>query len=818
MRLFLKCSLVLLTAMLVGCKEEVGEVQETSMSTPEYTNPMSLEDEWVRYGLGDPFIMKFNGIYYLYTSTRDSDTGIKVWSSINLVEWDYEGIVADESTTKAAYAPEVFYLDGKFYMYTSPAGNGHYVLQSDSPTGPFEVVTGNMAKSIDGSVFVDDDGTMYFSHAGVNGIEVSKMMIPTVMGPSTVTNAYMDGWTEGSTIFKRHGKYYMTYTGNHVFNDAYRIDYAVSDDPIKNYVPATQNPIILDSEGPTVGLGHNSIVRGPDLDTDYIVYHNLEGPGIIGPLRHMNIDRMAWNGEELLVLGPTSTEQSGPIRPAFEDWFKQDSLNSKWNVIDGKWKVEENYLVQTTNNSKKPQMILSEKLTEDFYTAEYHFKMTSPNNGESLVGAVFSYQDEENYGVVAIDTANNTFQTRFTINGEDGEWEVTKLSKDFDTSYLHQIRVEKAIDGYRFYIDNMLKQTSEVSLASGKIGYFTKNAQAVFGYTAFSNLVDGSGVFDAYKPVPGTIQAVHYQSQEASGQSIVYRADEPIEIIQTDNGRFYVDLSQGDELSYRINVAEAGEYYVNFRMKAETDLANIQLLVDDHELEEPIEIAKSSDWTTTTSNSFSLTEGKHEVSVRLLSGEASFDEMTFFQADELTSLADNFEGSMVLEWSMFETRWRIENRKFSASDSNYSKVTVGEKGWTDYSVEVNVELTEKEGQAGLIIRSVNPADGRELNQNNENFIQGYYAFLTKEGVTLRKQNYGYEDLQHVSIPIEIEKAYRMKVEAVGSVISVYLNNMETPIIEYDDGANRPFSHGRPGLATQNNQALFSEFKIVPSNQ
>ncbi len=45
-------------------------------------------------------------------------------------------------------------------MYTSPNGAGHYILSATSATGPFTVQTGNLAHSIDGSVFIDDNAKM----------------------------------------------------------------------------------------------------------------------------------------------------------------------------------------------------------------------------------------------------------------------------------------------------------------------------------------------------------------------------------------------------------------------------------------------------------------------------------------------------------------------------------------------------------------------------------------------------------------------------------------------------------------------------------
>lgn len=476
-RSFLKMGMILMTAALVGCSEKTEDTA-TQVEKLNYTNPISLADEWEDYGIGDPYILKFNGTYYLYSSTRDTDTGIKVWRSRDLVDWTYEGITADIAETQAAYAPEVIYWNGSFYMYTSPAGNGHYVLKSDSPTGPFELVTDNMGKSIDGSVFVDDDGKMYFSHAGVDGIEVAKMEIPTVMGPSVVSGAYMDGWTEGSTIFKRNGKYYMTYTGNHVFSKGYRIDYAVSDSPTEGFVPASQNPLLISTTGATVGLGHNSIFRGPDLDTDYIVYHNLEGAGVVGPLRHMDLDRLTWNGPDLEVFGPTTTTQEGADRPKFEDFFDEAKLDSTWEKKKGRWKIAAGFLEQKSKSAKQA-MLLSEDKSSAAYTAEFHVK-AAESSDEGLLGAVFSYQDDKNYGLAVIDQATNSFQTRFTIAGVDEKWETSELPEDFDASKLHEIRVEKALDGFRFYIDGMQKQVRTADLAGGAIGYLTEKTAASF--------------------------------------------------------------------------------------------------------------------------------------------------------------------------------------------------------------------------------------------------------------------------------------------------------------------------------------------------
>src|SRR5699024_9648379 len=118
----------------------------------------------------------------------------------------------------------------------------------------------------------------------------------------------------------------------------------------------------------------------------------------------------------------------------------------------------------------------------------------------------------------------------------------------------------------------MHKQKKDVELAGGKIGYLTQNTQAAFGYTAFSDLVDGSNMFDFHKPVPGTIQAVHYQKDETvSANHPVYREDEKVKVKESKDETYYLQLKESDSLPYAVNVSETSRYDVDLKIKAEAE-------------------------------------------------------------------------------------------------------------------------------------------------------------------------------------------------------------------------------------------------------
>jgi len=123
-----------------------------------WTNPLTLNNEWSLYGIGDPYIMKYRGVYYLYCSTKDNNVGVKCWSTKDFITW------SDACTCS---------------------------------TDPFTVATGNLGKSIDGSIFIEDDGKWYFYHAGGNSILGCPMSNPTSIGSDNNLNAKIGyGWGE----------------------------------------------------------------------------------------------------------------------------------------------------------------------------------------------------------------------------------------------------------------------------------------------------------------------------------------------------------------------------------------------------------------------------------------------------------------------------------------------------------------------------------------------------------------------------------------------------------------------------------------------
>ncbi|WP_036718859.1 carbohydrate-binding protein [Paenibacillus harenae] len=653
-----------------------------SASAFSYSNPQIVPESWRWnngdfYGEGDPFILKFNGIYYLYASTVDDKPGVKVWSSEDLVNWEYRGLCAAEPVTKGAYAPEVVYWNGDFYMYTAllrddpgTTQRGHRVLKSSSPTGPFVAQTGNKVNGIDGHVFIDDDGQWYFYSTGSGNIDVRPMSDPYTFGEKSNTGAAMKGWTEGPTVIKRNGKYYMTYTGNHIWSKAYRVDYASSSNPVAGFAPAaSQNPILLDAEGEHVGLGHNSIVRGPDLDSDYMVYHSHANPG-----RNLNLDRIVWNGDKMLVLGPTTSEQPDPEMPEFSDRFRRDGLGDDWIVADGgNWRIRDGGTLyqDAIGEPERPRMLLSRKATGDDFTAEFNLRQVEQGNSENpLIGAVFSYKNENNYGIAALNRNQNRLETVFRVDGKNTERVSTALPQGYDYTKWHQIRIEKEGSDYRIYVDGMLKQTRSVErLGKGKIGYATMDAHAEFEYVAFSDKVGGNGANAAYKPIPGEIQAVHFNLK---GNGLSDGNADQIHISEAADGGYYVDSFDKGNLQYNVNVSEAGTYDVAIRYAAAAD-AEVKLELDESTgLTDTVRLPSTGgadSWDNAVIRDVNLPQGLHKLKVIPAGGNFDLDSLKFNRSAATMPLSDDFNDGNDFDWMRFEQGWRVDTGEAAPFDN-----------------------------------------------------------------------------------------------------------------------------------------------------
>ena len=117
--------------------------------------------------IADPYILTYGGRYYAYGTGGPAPWGgISCFVSDDLKTWKLasQALNPDDSYGETGFwAPEVYPLNGKFYMFYT-AQEHICVAVSDSPEGPFiqaEKKPVREERCIDSSLFIDEDGTPY---------------------------------------------------------------------------------------------------------------------------------------------------------------------------------------------------------------------------------------------------------------------------------------------------------------------------------------------------------------------------------------------------------------------------------------------------------------------------------------------------------------------------------------------------------------------------------------------------------------------------------------------------------------------------------
>lgn len=235
--------------------------KNTKLRLPSSVAPLFdywMRDTWVSLGPDGYYYMtgttsapnrKFQGQVHCW----DWNDGLYLWKSKDLNNWKQLGLIwsLDNDATwqgepkiyakgkkrqikslngdsldnkyRAVWAPELHYIKSAknwfivACMNNSASGKGSFILRSKTgkPEGPYENIDGNSKKAIfpkiDGSLFEDSDGTVYFvghNHyiakmkSDMSGLaEDFKKLKETSYNP--------EPYIEGAFIFKYDGKYHL---------------------------------------------------------------------------------------------------------------------------------------------------------------------------------------------------------------------------------------------------------------------------------------------------------------------------------------------------------------------------------------------------------------------------------------------------------------------------------------------------------------------------------------------------------------------------------------------------------------------------------
>lgn len=482
-------------------------------------------------GIGDPEIIKFRGKYYLYSSNNNYSGGaysdrVLVWESTDLTNWAYRGVAADYAQGWLNWAPDVLYYNGQFYMVTGgdtlaggraadpyyPALPAYYrdhvVMRSDSPTGPFVKIGDNLPGSIDGHIFQDDDGKLYFFWAAVGGIRYRPLTAPNTVDAAqaerqlTACSVNIAGsWTEAPMVWKRNGTYYLSYSGNDLMRDDYQV-HVCKGSTLASMTPQANKVLSLDLAGQWRSSAHSTMIMGPDLVTPYNAYHERDTfqPGLY---RRLGLSEGWIASDGQLRADPPENGFNRPSQPAFRDDFNRAAIgtdwqqygNAPWGIFNGElmWNDSSNYSgwnLQITRTRTSLADYVYEGSAKHFGWGSL---AVSPYPKYGIVSSVV--KDGAGNVVSAfffgVDARNNLLVSWAVVNGVDMGWQNTAMPAGWNHNAWHALRIEKRGAAFKLYYDDMLKQTRSVALDGGGFGVGADNTHVDFSSLAMNHNING---------------------------------------------------------------------------------------------------------------------------------------------------------------------------------------------------------------------------------------------------------------------------------------------------------------------------------------
>lgn len=728
------------------------------MSVNLVRNPRALTDLWEGREIGDPFLMRFDGKFYLYCSSH-GNAGVKCWVSCDMIHFEYYGLVATDPRIEGAYAPEVIYNAGKFWMVTSPRGSGHYLLRADTPVGPFEVITENLGNGIDGSQFVDDDGTCWFYRSSHQGIRVHKMPSPEEIDVRNqpIPASFLNQWTEGPQVIKRDGRYFLTDTGNHVCSKGYHIDYCVSHEgPDKGFRRLRDGMLLIETRDEFHALGHSSSCIGPDMDTYYIIYHKNILNERNWPLhRSLNIDRMYFNGDRLYT-NATWWYQKAPKQPVCA------SRNGE-------------------GLAEAPFGLVLEKAAGDIYTAEINFIM----KGDSAK-AYFSVKGDEG-GAFEIQKDRKWI---LTINGDTEEG---ILPENVATDAIITVKISKFKENLIVYVNGMKVIGVSTVLKGGLIGI---SGDVIPHFIGFSDVAQGSDEGDHEKSVPGSFDAVHGFENEKS-------------LCEGETGCQALFIKKGESAKYKINVWKTRKYALVMTVGASDN--EIGVTVNGVSLTAaPTGVSTEDGLEKRYFGEIELTEGFGEM-VITAENDVIIDRIYLIEKDDFAPAAVISKGDDVSDGKLSVIGHKAAgsmHKKFCGytAAEGYGEAWFG-GNWHDFEVKmlINMKPCAPEARASAYIRT-----SRESWHQHQVAAGrfGYEMRITENKIELLRNDYKETKLLEVPIFVEWGSQIALTLKAEGNRISVTGDGID---LTFTDPMAHPI--GRCGLSAHTDGIGFEEFSV-----
>lgn len=341
-------------AIVLCCKPgKITSKTQTSANKKifEYQNPIR---NGIDKGMRDCQVFEDGGKYYLIGTSypfwywqKEKNPGIKIYSSDDLLNWNFEKLLIDRSKLDTTvwyldrfWAPEIHKLQGKYYLLFNCQnestlgaefkGQHGGVAVSDNVLGDYTVLTHEapFVRGNDLTFFEDNDKKVYaffnrdkIIHVSEVDLENMRLLgVQFICFPAgKMETGDWDGiGIEGAYCIQKNGTYYLFYSS---WSRGYEIGYALANHPLGPWVKYEGNPIYGaqnkmkceknkldftgDPESPWLEVGHNEVFEGPDGRLWISCHGKLKDD----PTPYLVIDPIDFVDGAMKIDGPSYTNQ-----------------------------------------------------------------------------------------------------------------------------------------------------------------------------------------------------------------------------------------------------------------------------------------------------------------------------------------------------------------------------------------------------------------------------------------------------------------------------------------------------------------------------
>jgi GH43 family beta-xylosidase len=188
--------------------------------------------------------------------------------------------------------------------------------------------------------------------------------------------------------------------------------------------------------------------------------------------------------------------------------------------------------------------------------------------------------------------------------------------------------------------------------------------------------------------------------------------------------------------------------------------------------------------------------------------QLSYDRM-YFNSDGTIQpvtmkVKDDFSDNNAVGWTTYGGSWSASGGQYNVSSSAGGKALL-DTNFSNFVYDADVKLTSGRGDGGLVFRVTQATVGTDS-------YRGYYAGISTSGsVLLGKADNNWTPLKSVPTTVSPGTRYHLRVEAVGSSIKVYVNDMSVPKISVTEAS---YTSGSNGVRVFNTAASFDNVSIA----